>query len=509
VTTIIGGFCGFSIAPMTPDAAEYVKPMLAKVEGMPLETLEAAVPWGSWSSFGEYLGAIDGKVGLNAGFFCGHSAVRRIVMSSRAVGETATEADIAAMKNLIGRSLGEGALGFSTTVSQTHNDGDGNPVPSRWASHDEIIKLGSVVKDYPGTGLELLPNLDFGPGIPELLSNFSLAGNRPVNWNVLAVNGRPDAESIARFMLSQSDFARERGGEVIALTVPCTPELFMNLRSGGGWDSNLGLWRDIFKQPVEQRIAMLRDPMVRERLAQDAALMPRESPLFFLSNIPEYWVVETKTASYKRYESRKVGDIAREEGRKPIDVMMDIAVADRLLTSFRPEQGGHDRRSFELRAKLWRDDRTLIGASDAGAHLDMIDTFSFSTTLLSKGVREFGVITLEEAIYQITDRQARYMGLIDRGRIAAGYHADIVVFDETTVGAGPTYFREDVPSVAGMQGRMYADAVGIGDVLVNGVAIVRDGAHTGALPGTVLHSGRDTRTVLPGAMREHRKLEFV
>jgi N-acyl-D-aspartate/D-glutamate deacylase len=101
------------------------------------------------------------------------------------------------------------------------------------------------------------------------------------------------------------------------------------------------------------------------------------------------------------------------------------------------------------------------------------------------------------------------MGLIDRGRIAVGYHADIVVFDEATIGTGPTYFRQDVPSVGGMQGRMYADAVGIGDVLVNGVAIVRDGAHTGALPGTVLRSGRDTRTVLPGAMREKREPELV
>src|SRR5262245_38584127 len=131
VTTVIGGFCGFSIAPLTPEAASYIKPMLARVEGMPLETLERAVPW-SWGSFGDFLGLIDGKVGLNAGFFAGHSAIRRIVMGERAVGEKATSADLEAMKALLGRSLAEGALGFSTSINATHNDGDGNPVPSRW-----------------------------------------------------------------------------------------------------------------------------------------------------------------------------------------------------------------------------------------------------------------------------------------------------------------------------------------------------------------------------------------
>ena len=254
---------------------------------------------------------------------------------------------------------------------------------------------------------------------------------------------------------------------------------------------------------------MLKDPEVRATLARDAATMARESPLYFLSNIPEYWVVETRTPAFKQYEGRKVGDIAAEEGRAPIDVMMDIAVADELLTSFRPEQGGHDKAAYELRAKLWRDDRTLVGASDAGAHLDMIDTFSFSTTILSKGVREFGVITLEEAIYQITERQARYMGLIDRGRIAEGFHADIVIFDEATVGRGPSYTRMDVPGASGMEGRIYADAIGIEQVFVNGVQIVRDGVHTGLLPGKVLKSGTDTRTVLPGAMREDRVPELA
>lgn len=506
VTTVFGGFCGFSIAPMTPDAATYIAPMLARVEGMPLHTLETAVPWGTWSSFGEFLQKLTGRIGLNTGFYCGHSAIRRIAMGGRAVGNKATWDEVQRMKQLLSRSLEEGALGFSTTISPTHNDANGDPVPSRWADYSEIIELGRVVKDHAGTGLELLPDLDFGPGISEVMANLSVAGNRPVNWNALAVMDMPNMLDIVKFQLGVSDYARKMGGEVIALAHVSTPELFLNFRSGAGWDVNPGIWRELFKFDLSERKEKFRDPAIRKRMAEDAATMSPNSPLFFFTQFGDYLVSSVAAAENKRYVGQRVSDIAEKEGRNALDVMLDIALADDLTTTFLTQKGGEDKKAYELRGKIWRDDRTLVGASDSGAHLDMIDSFAFSTTLLEKGVREYNVIALEEAVYQITDRHARYYGLIDRGRLSPGYHADIVVFDEATVGRGPIHLRFDVP---GNEGRMYADAVGIDHVLVNGVEIVRNQEHTGRLPGTVLRSGRDTRTVLPGQMREDRPSELA
>jgi N-acyl-D-aspartate/D-glutamate deacylase len=497
VTTVVGGFCGFSIAPMSAEAAGYIKPMLARVEGMPLETLDKAVPW-NWSSFGEYLDCIEGRIGLNAGFFAGHSAIRRVVMGPRAVGEKASQEDMEAMKALLGKSLSEGAMGFSTTISATHNDGDGNPVPSRWASHEEIIELARIVRDHPGAGLELLPDLDFGPGTRELITEFSIAGNRPVNWNAVAVTGRADRVKYAAHLLAVSDFARERGGEVIALTLASTPEIYMNLYSGFVFDALPGIWREVFKWPVAERMRRFEDPSLRKQLAADAASVPPEAALVAMANLPNYTVVSVTAERNKKYEGRKIAAIAAEEHREPIDVMLDIALDDGLRSTFSPEIGGNDHGAYELRGKLWQDDRTLIGASDAGAHLDLIDTFAFSTSLLQQGVREHEVITLEAAVHQITDRPARYYGLIDRGRIALGNHADLVVFDAETVGRGPSYYRYDVP---GNELRIYADALGIDHVFVNGVQIVKNGEHTGATPGQVLRSGRDTRTVALDAMR--------
>jgi N-acyl-D-aspartate/D-glutamate deacylase len=500
VTTVFGGFCGFSIAPLTPDAGTYLMPMLARVEGMPLKMLEEAVPW-NWSSFGEYLARVEeGGIGINAGFFCGHSAIRRVVMGERAVGEKATPEDLAQMRALLDTSLSEGAMGFSTTVSPSHNDGDGNPVPSRWADYSEIIELARVVRDHEGTSLELLPDVDFGPGMPELMADISVAAQRAVNWNVMAITGAADTEEKCAKQLAVSDFVRERGGEMIALTVPCTPELYVNLFTGFVFDSIPGVWREVFKLPVAERIEKFRDPAFRKQLVADAATVPDESNMSVVARIDRYTVIAAKTEKNKKYEGRHVGDIAAEEGREPIDVMLDLALEEDLLTTFAPYIGGYDKHSYEMRGKLWRDDRTLIGASDAGAHLDMIDTFAFSTTVLEKGVREHKVIGLEEAVNKMTDRPARYFGLIDRGLLSPGCHADIVVFDAATVGRGPTYSRNDLPGDSEAF-RIYADAIGVDHVIVNGTRIIADGRNTGALAGTVLRSGRDTQTVPLDAMR--------
>ena len=277
--------------------------MLARVEGMPLSTLEAAVPW-NWRSFGEFLASFDGKIGLNAGFFAGHSAIRRVVMGERAVGEKATPEELEEMKALLGQSLAEGALGFSTTISPTHNDGDGNPVPSRWAEHSEIIELGRVVSQHEGTGLELLPDVDFGPGIPELITDLSIAGNRPVNWNVLAIMGWPDARERAAKLLAVTDYARERGGEVIALTIPCTPALFLNFVAGGVLDANPGIWREMFKWPARERIASSR---LRRSAGRWSRTQPRCRPTARSSSPPSSTISWSSWSRPRRTRNMSTG----------------------------------------------------------------------------------------------------------------------------------------------------------------------------------------------------------
>ena len=221
VTTALGGNCGFTIAPLSADAtdSDYLMRMLARVEGMPLETLQAAVPWGTWASTSEYLDVVDGRLGINAGFMTGHSAIRRTVMGRESTMRVATAEELSAMKRLLHDGLEAGALGFSSSWARTHNGDDGRMVPSRYASRDEILALCSVLEEHDGTSLEFIPMVGpFEPWATDLMAEMSVAAQRPLNWNVMVVRASNLEESMKR--LEASSEATQQGGKVVGLTIP-------------------------------------------------------------------------------------------------------------------------------------------------------------------------------------------------------------------------------------------------------------------------------------------------
>ncbi|MFP6565081.1 MAG: amidohydrolase family protein [Myxococcota bacterium] len=491
VTTVVGGNCGFSIAPLAPGAGEYLMKMLSRVEGMPLESLREGVPW-DWTSFSEYLDRLEGKLAVNAGFMVGHSALRRSVMGEAASGGAASTEDVAAMQALLAESLAGGGLGFSSSWARTHNDGAGKPVPSRAADRDEILALCRTTGEFPGTSLEFIPTIGpFAEEHCEIMAEMSLAAGRALNWNVLVAQTM--GREIWEGQLAASDYATERGARVLALTPPLVMEVRLNFVSGFVLDAFPG-WADLFGLPLDERKKRLADPSERERL--DASANSEEAGVFrALAQWENISIAETFSESTKRFEGRRIGEIAEETGKKPFDAMLDIVLEDDLRTSLQPASYGHDDESWKIREEIWRDPRSVIGASDAGAHLDMINTFVYTTALL-EAVRERGLLSLEEAVHQLTQVPAELYGLHERGRLAEGFCADVTIFDADRVAPTPLYTRHDLPAGAS---RLYADAIGVENVLVNGCEIVRGGEATGASPGTILRSGRDTETVgIPG-----------
>jgi N-acyl-D-aspartate/D-glutamate deacylase len=481
VTTVIGGNCGFSLAPLTPDHADYLMRMMARVEGMPLDALSAGLAW-DWGGFGEWLDRLDGSTAVNAGFLCGHSALRRVAGADREM-----------MQRLLHEALDAGALGFSTSQAHTHNDADGEPVPSRFADDDELLALAACVAEHEGTTLEAIVAgciNGFTDDEVQLLAGMSRVARRPLNWNVLGVSSlNPTGHER---QLAASDAAAARGGRVVALTLPHPMSMRLSFLTGFVLDGLPG-WREILHLPVPERLRALGDPAVREQLAAGAA--SREAGLLRgLANWPVLNFAECFAPATKPHEGRSVGDVAAELEQEPFDTLLDVVTADELRTGLRPPVFGSSDADWELRAQVWRDPRTVIGGSDAGAHLDMMCGAIYSTSLLGEAVRQRELMPWEEAVHHLTDVPARLYGLRERGRIAEGWHADLVVLDPETVGHGPERTATDLPGGAW---RLVADATGIEHVYANGVAIVRDGQATGATPGTLLRSGRDTVSVFP------------
>jgi N-acyl-D-aspartate/D-glutamate deacylase len=454
---------------------------------MPLESLQAGVPW-DWRTSAEYFDRLDGTLMPNAGFMVGHSALRRVVLHDAATERHATPEELEQMKALLRQGLAAGGMGFTSTWSPSHNDHFGHPVPSRCASREELLALCAVVKEFPGTQLEFIPAVgQFEDETFRLMGAMSAAAYRPLNWNLLQVYAQN--WEYVQHQLAGFDIAAAEGGRVLALTLPDTFRLRLNFISGfildilQGWDALMAL-------PVEEKVRQLRDPQLRaewNRLAQSTDGTTRA-----IANWGGYYVLQTFSEEWAPHEGRVIGEIARDLGREPWDVLCDIVVADGLRTVIANQDRGQDDATWARRVEVWRDHRAIVGASDAGAHLDMIDSFSYSTTLIARAVRERNLLPLEEAVHLLTGAPADLYGLHDRGRVAVGRCADLQVFDPATMGPGPVAMRFDLPGGAG---RVYGEAVGVHHVVVNGVPCVEHGALLPARPGRLLRSGVDTHTV--------------
>jgi N-acyl-D-aspartate/D-glutamate deacylase len=489
VTSAVAGNCGFSIAPLSPESGAYLMPMLARVEGMPLESLRTGVPW-SWNSTAEYLDVLDGTLAVNVGFMVGHSAIRRLVMGEAANERTATAGELEAMKRLLRDGISAGGLGFSTTTSETHNDATGRPVPSRFADQHEMLELARVCGEYEGTSLELLPlgattGREFPPEVAELMIGMSEVAARPINWNVISPTASGLEACLAK--LAVGDEAQKRAAKVVGLTMPVDMKARFSFHAGFVLDMFEG-WGEFLARPVPERIRMLSDPTERKRLQSLAEGTPK---MRHLSSWEKLLLVETFTPETARYQGRVVGDVAAERGCDPFDALIDVVLMDGLRTTFARNTPVPTDADWEARATVWKDPRAQIGASDAGAHLDMIAAFRYSTGLLEEAVRQRQLLTLEEAVHMLTGSAARLYGMVGRGVIVEGAHADVLVVDTSTMGSGPVGTRFDLPGGAP---RLYAEAVGIDHVLVDGVEVARQGSYTGNRPGRVLRAGQDTKT---------------
>jgi len=487
ITTMIAGNCGFSIQPLSDDLSDraYLMRMLARVEGMPIKALEQGARW-DWRSTLEYMERLDNTLSVNAAFMVGHSTLRRLVMGRDATKRIATAEEVVAMSNLLRMGIEAGACGFSSSWSATHNDADGDRVPSRYAEPGELLALSAVLAEFDGTSLEFIPCIGpIEPWAAKLMADMSVAAQAPLNWNVIgaiAADGVYDANA----KLAAGDVAAARGGQVKALTMPMRLQLYLSFASGFVFDAVPG-WEQVMLLSVSEKQRMLGNPVERRRLGELAAATNAVSEF---TDWEKMWIYATYSEKNASYQGRSLSEIAEERGQSAWDALCDIAVADDLRTSIGIPIVDDNDEDWRARAEIWQDSRAIVGGSDAGAHLDLFVSAHYPTAMLLEAVVQRQLLSLEQAIRLLTSAPADLYGIVDRGRLVNGAYADVLVVDETAIGPSPITMRNDLPGGAE---RLYVTANGIDHVFCNGREIVEHGFFTSARPGRILRSGRDIR----------------
>jgi N-acyl-D-aspartate/D-glutamate deacylase len=479
VTTVVTGNCGFGIAPTRPDDRELVVGTLEKVEGMSAAALRAGLgtPW-PFETFPEYLDAVAAREpAINVAALIGHTPVRLAVMGEDATERPATDDEIARMRTIVAEAIGAGAVGFATSKSATHVGYGGRPVPSRAAEFSEILEIAGALGDADRGVIQATIGAGLAFGEFETLARDT---GRPVSWTaLLAGAGGPGG---AERLLGATAGLLDAGLPVHA-QVSCRPLNFEFSMAEPFPFESMRLFAPVSAAVnVDAKGAVYRDPefraAFREKLsAGQGGALGGSWDRTVLSWFPPDPALE----------GRAVTDIAAEQHVDASDLVLDLALDSGLSARLRMAVLNYDDDAVE---PLLVDVHTMLGLSDAGAHASQLCDSCFSTHLLSHWVRDRKALSLEEAVRKLTSEPAEVFGISDRGTLATGRPADVVVFDAETVGCSDLRRIADQP--AGAE-RLVVDASGVDAVIVNGTIVRRDGsdvvAPDGPLPGRLLRNG--------------------
>jgi N-acyl-D-amino-acid deacylase len=472
VTTVVAGNCGFSLAPTRPEHRQLIARTLENVEDMNVDTLEAGVPW-DFSTFPEYLEAVERRgVGLNYAAYVGHTALRLFVMGDAAYDRAATIDEVAEMQRVLREALQAGAIGLATSFAITHRGVDGKPVPSRLADRAEFEALLEVM------GEERRGAVAIAAGDPcPIADMYELQPTTGVPFTYTALLTMPTGSHNALQALNRSGW--EDGAEVWPQVSPRPLAFAMTMVEPFTLNVN-PLFAELMGRPLVDRQRAYADPswrqQAREAWAEATALVPRWETFEI-----------AESASRPDTVGARLSELADDAGLDPFDLLLDLALAE-------PDLGLRVRcilanDDTDALVGLLSDEHCTLGLSDAGAHVGQLCDAPQATDFLGNWVRERHLMPLEEAVRKLTKVQADIYGIPDRGVLAEGMWADIVVFDPATVAPGPIRRVRDFPADAE---RLTADEpVGIRHVVVNGTPIQVDGtpvAADGERPGRIVRS---------------------
>lgn len=467
VTSVVGGNCGYSIAPCPLDMRDLLMRTLVATEDMSYETLSAGIDW-RFETYQEYLGFLRARgLGINFGTYIGHTAVRIAVMGDDAYEREASAAEIETMRRIVVDGVRAGALGFATNRSGSLRGDRGRLIPSMIATVVETEALALGVREA-GRGIVSLAVGDN----PAWAYDLSKKLGRTITWNSILVF--PDAGLGSRMNWEEKLAAHEKGRQDAPDVYPqVTPRA---LTFAFAMENPLPFLR---YQSFSELIG--RPPAVRAAAFEDHAWRAQASAELDAAGY-DWSGIEVAEFAPRSLLNRRVVDIAAEREIPPLSAMLDIALEAGLATRFKVTVANAD---VDAVSTLLTSDGCVLGLSDAGAHVSQICDAVMPIDFLTNWVRDRDLMPLGAGIRKVTGELADVLGLHDRGYLRVGSRADVVVLEWEQLGVGPMRRVRDLPADGE---RLVPEAVtGLRHVVVNGQVTRRDGAaRSSVLPGMLL-----------------------
>jgi len=481
ITSVVMGNCGFTLAPCAKADGALEIADHQGAEDISAEAMEAGIEW-RWTTYAEFLDTLESlPKGINYSGYMGHSALRTYVMGERAFDQAATEDDLKAMERELRSALTAGAMGFTTSRSPSHETPDRRPVASRVAPWDEVRRLVGVMGEM-NTGIFEIAGegVDRDPGNPGLkdyhrrLRELAVETGRPITFGVFS---RKDAPEIWRSYLKLLEETAAAGGRMFGQVHSRWLSAVLSFKTQLPFD-RLPVWKELRALPLDEQKQRLRDPELRRRLVEAARERDTRKALGTEARPPVYdWLFVMDTVEGPH---QTVAEVARQRGVDPVEAMIDLAL-EKDLELFFLQPIANENQDHAL--ELIKHPHTVVTFSDSGAHVSQLMDASLQSHLLSHWVRTKQALTLEQAVRMISFDTATRWGFADRGLVREGFAADLVVFDPATIGPEMPEVVHDLPAGAK---RLTQRCRGIAATVVNGEILLRDGKHTGALPGRLL-----------------------
>ena len=483
VTSLVLGNCGFGFAPVAPENRDRMMLSMSRVEAIPFDAMKQGMLW-DWVTFPEWLDTLSRiPKGVNVISYVPIGPVMIWVMGlEEAKLREPTAAELAEMCRLIELGMDAGACGWSVQhlgdgFTSVQRDYDGTPMVTDIMSNATCLAFAEVLRKRGEGHIQITQAQDDIHEDLIFVEKLAEVSGVPVLFNVVSANNYHPRQS--RRLVSWAEQAQAKGNQVYLQAVSVGNDLTYTFEDFNLLDGQED-WREVTLGNVAERIRKMQDPARRAALRNDYdhGRMPIAT-----GPIREFIVKEVIKPENKRWEGMTVQRLGEAQGRHPIDALLDLVIDENLQTVIFTPAFNDD---VDLNREIFQSEYTVPGVSDGGAHTKFTTIGRYTTEFITDFVRDKQILSLEEAHYRLSCLPAKMAGFLDRGVLAEGRPADIVVYDFDQLHSTPSEISHDFP---GGEWRRVQRAEGYRYIMVNGEVTFEDGACTGATPGLLLRHG--------------------